>query len=57
MTCGSKSFSTVFQSCQDDGQMIRKAVYNGNLVTVEKILFRVGLKSGTARSVGQSLTH
>ena len=50
-------FSTVFQSYQDDGQMIKKAVCNGTPFTVEKISPRVGLELGTARSVGQLLTH
>ena len=38
MTCDVMSFSTVFQSYQDDGQMIMKAVCIGTLFTFEKIL-------------------
>ena len=37
MPCDLTSFSTVFQSYQDDGLVIKKAVHNGTLFTVEKI--------------------
>ena len=53
MACDFTSFSTVFQSYQDNGYMIMKAVCNVTLFTVEKISPRVGLEPGTARSVGQ----
>ena len=32
-------------------------MYNGTLFTIEKILPRTGLESGTVRSVGQHLIH
>ena len=35
----------------------RKAVWNGTLFTVEKVLPWAGLELGTARSVGQCLMH
>ena len=57
MTCDLMSFSTVFQSYQEYRQMIMKFECNGTLFTVEKISPRAGLKLGTARSVGQRLTH
>ena len=40
MTCNFMSFSTAFQSYQDDGQMIMKGCVQWNLfmVMVEKIL-------------------
>ena len=57
MTCDFTSFSTVFQSYQDDERLIMKAVCNGAPFTVEKILPRAGIELGTARSVGQRLTH
>ena len=37
MTCDFTSFSTVFQSYQDDGRLIMKAMCNGTLFTVKKI--------------------
>ena len=51
MICDFTSFSTVFQSYQDDGRMIMKGLCNGTPFTVEK-----GLELATARSVGQRLT-
>ena len=57
MTCHFMPFSTVFRSYQDDERMILKAVCNGTLFTVEKILPGAGLKLRTARSAGQRLTH
>ena len=43
MTCNFTSFSTVFLSDHDDGQMIIKAVCNGTSFMVETILPRAGL--------------
>ena len=40
------SFSIVFQSCQDDGQVLKEAVCNGTLFTVEKVSPQAGLKLG-----------
>ena len=37
MTCDFMSFLTVFQSYQDDVQMIMKAACNGTQFTVDKI--------------------
>ena len=45
MTCDFTSFSTVFHSYQDDGQMIMIGSVQWNLP-------RAGLEHGTARSVG-----
>ena len=56
MICNFTSFSTVFQSYQDDGQIMKGCV-QWNPVYVEKILPRAGIKLRTARSVGQRLTH
>ena len=55
MTCHFTSFSTVFQSYQDNGQMIMKAVCNGTPFMIEKISPQVGLEPGTARSVRPAL--
>ena len=49
MTCDFTSFSTVFQSYQDDMRMIMKAACNGAPFAVEKNSPRVGLELGTAR--------
>ena len=49
--------SKVFQSHQNDGWMIMKGLCNGTLFAVEKISPPAGLEFGTARSVGQRLTH
>ena len=57
MTCNFTSFSTVFQSYQDEEWLIMKAVCNGIPFTVEKILPLAGIKLTTARSVGQCLAH
>ena len=38
MNCNFSSFLTVFQSYQDDGQMIMKALCNGTPFMVEKTL-------------------
>ena len=37
VNCGFTSFLTVFQSCQDDGRVIIKAVCNGSPFTAAKI--------------------
>ena len=55
--CDFTSFSIVFQSYQDDGQMMMKAVCNGTPFTVEKISSQVRIELGTSRSVVQHLTH
>ena len=44
MTCNFTSFSTVFQSYQEDESLIMKAVRNGTPFTVEKISPRAGLE-------------
>ena len=49
MNCDFTSFSTLFQSYQDDGRMIM-IVCNGTPFTVEQISPRAGLELGTARS-------
>ena len=49
-TCDFTSFSTVFQSYQDDGRMIMKGC-----VQKGKISPQARIESGTARSVGQRL--
>ena len=46
------SFSTVFQSHQDDVRVIMKGC-----LWLERFPTQAGLESGTARSVGQRLTH
>ena len=46
MICDLTSFSTIFQSYQDDGQMLMKGLHNGTLVTVKKISPQAGLKAG-----------
>ena len=58
MICNFMSFSTVFESYQEDGQMIMKGCAQWNPVySCEEYSPWVGLKLGTARSVGQCLTH
>ena len=57
MTCNFTSFSILFQSYQDDGRMIMKGCVHWNPVSVEKISPRAGIELGTARLVGQRLTH
>ena len=47
MTCDFMSFSTVFQSYQDNERLIMKG-----RCTVEKISYPVGLELMTARSIG-----
>ena len=46
MTCDFTSSSTVFQSYQDDGRLLMKAVCNGAPFTVEKISHRAGIELG-----------
>ena len=55
MTCDFMSFSTVFQSSQDDERL--KGCVQWNPIYSQEDLLGVGLKVGTARSVGQPLTH
>ena len=52
MNCNFTSFSTVFQSYQDDERLIMKGCVQWNPVMFEKKLPQVGLKLGTARSAG-----
>ena len=47
MTSNSTSFSTVFQSYQDDGKLIMKGLCNGAPLTVEKILPSAGIELGS----------
>ena len=52
------SFSTAFQSYQDDGQMKMKSFVQWNPFTVEKIMSpRAGLELGTSRLLSQRLNH
>ena len=51
MICDFTSFSTVFQSYQDDGRMLKKSYVQWNPVLVEKISPRAGHKLGTANDV------
>ena len=53
MTCNFTSFSTVFQSYQDDWWVIKK----GCVLRMEKISASGKAHSQTARSIGQSLTY
>ena len=58
MTCDFMSFSTLFQSYQDNGRMINERLCAVEPhFTVEKISPRAGLKPRTVRSVRQGLTH
>ena len=57
MICDFTSFSTVFQSYQDDGRMIMEGYVQWNLFTFNKIWPQAGLELWTARSAGQCLTH
>ena len=57
MTCDFTSFSTVFQSYQDDERLIMKdCVQWLQWFKVEKFLPRAGIRL-SARLVGQRLTH
>ena len=44
MTCAFTSFSTVFQSYQDDGGLIMKACVHWSPIYVEKISPRAGIE-------------
>ena len=57
MSCDFMSFSTVFQSYKDNGKMVMTVVCNGTPFTAVKSSLQAGLELGTARSVGQCLTH
>ena len=46
MTCDFTSFSTVFQSYQDDGRIIMKGCVQCNPFTVEKISPRARIEPG-----------
>ena len=46
MTCDFTSFSTVFQSYEDDGQMIMKGLCNGSPFTAERSSPQMGLEPG-----------
>ena len=51
------SFSTVFQSYLDDKSMTMKGCVQRNPTAVEKNSPQARLEPGTARLVGQHLTH
>ena len=51
------SFTTVFQSYQDDERNIMKVCVKWNPVYCREDFALSGLELGTARSVGQRLTH
>ena len=53
MTYDFSSFSTVFQSYQNDGRMIMEGYVQWNPVYSSQ----AGIELGTTRSVGQGLTH
>ena len=57
MTCDFASFSTVFQSYQDDGRLIMKSCEQGNSVYGWEDFASSGDRTRSARSVGQRLTH
>ena len=58
MNCDFTSFSTVFQSYQDDARLIVKGCVQWNSLYVEKILPRVGIELGPLdQYIGQRLTH
>ena len=57
MACDCTFFLTVFQSYKDDEMLIMKSCCNGTSFTVEKISPQARLELGTARSIGQRLTH
>ena len=57
LTCEFTSFSTVFQSYQDDERLIIKDCVQWNPLTDERISTRAGIELGTSRSVGQRLTY
>ena len=51
MTCDFTSLSTVFQSYQDDEELMMKDVCKGTPFMIEKISPRAGLKLGTVITV------
>ena len=57
MTCDFTSFSIVVHSYRDDKGLIMKAICNEIPFMFKKILPPAELDFGTARSVGQRLTH
>ena len=57
MTCDFTSFSTVFQSYQDDGRMIMKRCVQWSSVYIWEDFASSGDGTWSARSVGQHLTH
>ena len=57
MICNFTSFSTVFQSYQDDRWMIMNDSCNGTLFTVEKISPRAGLELRTSGPVLNLLSY
>ena len=57
MTSDFTSFSTEFQSYQDDGRMIMKDCATEPRLWLKRSLPQVGIEPGIARSVGPRLTH
>ena len=57
MTCDFTSFSTVFQSYQDDGQIIMKGCVQWNSVDGWENFPSSGARTRASRSVGQCLIH
>ena len=57
MTWDFTSFSTVFQSYQDDGRLIMKGCVQWNSVFDIEDFASSGDRTRAARSVGQPLTH
>ena len=57
LTCDFRSCLTVFQSYQDNGRVRMKAMCNQIRFMIERSPPQVGLEPGTARSVGQGISH
>ena len=57
MSCDFTSFSTVFQSYQDDWRLIMKGCVQWNFVNGREDFASSGDQTRSARSVGQRLTH
>ena len=57
MTCDFTSFSTVFQSYQDNEKAIMEGYVQWSLFMAEKILTWAGLEPKAARLVGLGLTY
>ena len=57
MPCDIISFSTVYRSYLDDGRVIMRAVLSGTYIQLKRFPPPAGMKTRTARSVGQRLTH